>query len=54
MGVSRREMRVGNHGTAGKNARNMLAQPTRAFVSPEHGFQSELDEARARAGVNTG
>jgi hypothetical protein len=32
---------------------DMLAQPTRASVSPEHEFQSALDEARARAGVNT-
>jgi hypothetical protein len=32
----------------------MLAQPTRAFVSLENEFQSELDEPRARAGVNTG
>ena len=32
----------------------MLAQPTRALVRQAHEFQSELDEARVCAGVNTG
>jgi malate/lactate dehydrogenase len=35
-------------------ARDMLAQPTRALVRLAHEFQSELEEARVRAGVNTG
>lgn len=55
MRVSWREVRVGNHGTGEKNSpgMGMLCTAIPGVLSLEHEFQSELDEARVRAEVNT-